>query len=80
MKLFVSDLDGTLLNSEHELPEHSKDTLKRAMAMNIPVCIATGRSYRDILQIFSDFEEKKLQVIYYIKLSTFQAIQYCGDN
>lgn len=58
MKLFVSDLDGTLLNSDHELPEHSKDTLKRAMAMNIPVCIATGRSYRDILQIFSDFEEK----------------------
>lgn len=58
MKLFVSDLDGTLLNSEHELTEHSKQTLKRAMAMNIPVCIATGRSYEDILQIFSDFEAK----------------------
>lgn len=57
MKLFVSDLDGTLLNSDHELTEHSKDTLKRAMAMNLPVCIATGRSYRDILQIFEDFEE-----------------------
>lgn len=58
MKLFVTDLDGTLLNSDHELTENSKNTLKKAMSMGIPVCIATGRSYRDILQIFSDFEEQ----------------------
>ncbi len=58
MKLFVTDLDGTLLNSNHELTENSKVALKRALAMNIPVCIATGRSYQDILRIFSDFEVK----------------------
>ena len=57
MKLFVTDLDGTLLNSAHELTDHSKATIKKAMAMKIPVCIATGRSYRDILQIFKDFEK-----------------------
>ncbi len=58
MKLFVTDLDGTLLNSNHELTENSKVVLKRATTMGIPLCIATGRSYRDILRIFSDFEVK----------------------
>ncbi len=58
MKLFVTDLDGTLLNSNHELTEPSKIALKRALEMNVSVCIATGRSYQDILQIFSDFEPK----------------------
>lgn len=51
MKLFVTDLDGTLLNSNHELTPKSIATLKRAMAQGIKVCIASGRSHGDILSL-----------------------------
>lgn len=56
MKLFVTDLDGTLLNADHQLSEYSQRTLNMAMNMGIPVCIATGRSYGDILGILSGLE------------------------
>ncbi|MFH5836850.1 Cof-type HAD-IIB family hydrolase [Proteiniclasticum sp. C24MP] len=58
MKLFVTDLDGTLLNSDHKLSEYSMNAIKTAMEKGIPVCIATGRSYNDILEIISDLEVK----------------------
>ncbi|MBO1264934.1 HAD family phosphatase [Proteiniclasticum sp. SCR006] len=58
MKLFVTDLDGTLLNSEHKLSEFSMNAIKTAMDKGIPVCIATGRSYNDILEIISELDVK----------------------
>ena len=58
MKLFVTDLDGTLLNSDHKLSEYSMHAVKTAMEKGIPVCIATGRSYSDILEIIKDLEVK----------------------
>lgn len=58
MKLFVTDLDGTLLNSDHKLSEYSMHAIKTAMDKGITVCIATGRSYSDILEIIKDLEVK----------------------
>lgn len=58
MKLFVTDLDGTLLNSDHKLSQYSMNAIKTAMDKGIPVCIATGRSYNDILEIIQDLEVK----------------------
>jgi len=58
MKLFVTDLDGTLLNSDHKLSEFSMNAIKTAMDKGIPVCIATGRSYNDILEIISELDVK----------------------
>lgn len=58
MKLFVTDLDGTLLNSDHKLSEYSMNAIKTAMDKGIPVCIATGRSYNDILEIISELDVK----------------------
>jgi len=58
MKLFVTDLDGTLLNSDHKLSEFSMHAIKTAMKKGMPVCIATGRSYNDILEIIKDLEVK----------------------
>lgn len=55
MKLFVTDLDGTLLNSDHKLSPYSLASLNSAMESGLPVCIATGRSYTDILEIIKDF-------------------------
>lgn len=56
MKLFVTDLDGTLLSSDHTLSPYSLTSLNSAMENGLPVCIATGRSYSDILEIIKDFK------------------------
>lgn len=56
MKLFVTDLDGTLLGSDHTLSPYSLASLNKAMENGLPVCIATGRSYSDILEIIKDFK------------------------
>lgn len=56
MKLFVTDLDGTLLRSDHTLSPYSLASLNSAMENGLPVCIATGRSYSDILEIIKDFK------------------------
>lgn len=58
MKLFVTDLDGTLLNSDHKLSAYSMNAIRTAMNAGIPVCIATGRSYNDILEIIADLDVK----------------------
>lgn len=55
MKLFVTDLDGTLLSTDHTLSPYSLEALNNAMENGLPVCIATGRSYSDILEIIKDF-------------------------
>lgn len=55
MKLFVTDLDGTLLSTDHTLSPYSLEALNSAMENGLPVCIATGRSYSDILEIIKDF-------------------------
>ncbi|PAB60810.1 Cof-type HAD-IIB family hydrolase [Anaeromicrobium sediminis] len=44
-KLVVSDMDGTLLNSNHEVTEENKVALKEAIDKNVRVAIATGRIY-----------------------------------
>lgn len=58
MKLFVTDLDGTLLNSDHQLTAFSMNAIRTAMNTGMPVCIATGRSYNDILGIIADLPVK----------------------
>lgn len=45
IKLIVVDLDGTLLNSQHQLTERTEKTLKAAMAQGIQVVLATGKTY-----------------------------------
>lgn len=57
MKLFVTDLDGTLLNSDHKCTDYSINAINTAMKMGIKVCIATGRSYGDILELISGLDD-----------------------
>lgn len=51
MKLFATDLDGTLLNSKHEISKENAEALKSAQQNGVEVSIATGRIYSDALHL-----------------------------
>lgn len=46
IKLIAIDLDGTLLNTQHEMSAHTEKTLKAAIAKGVSVVIATGKTFR----------------------------------
>lgn len=43
IKVIATDIDGTLLNSHHQLSERNENALKAAMAKGVQVILATGR-------------------------------------
>ncbi|KEI72486.1 Cof-type HAD-IIB family hydrolase [Endozoicomonas elysicola] len=47
----VSDLDGTLLNKQHELSPRTRDVICRLSEKGIKFIFATGRHYQDVEQI-----------------------------
>lgn len=51
VRLLVLDIDGTLTNSSHEVPDVARDAVARVVAAGVRVMIATGRRYRDALPI-----------------------------
>jgi Cof subfamily protein (haloacid dehalogenase superfamily) len=48
IKLIASDMDGTLLNSKHEISKENIDAIKKAQELGIHFAIATGRMYEDV--------------------------------
>ena len=51
MKLIAIDLDGTLLNSQNEIPLENIQAIQAAQLKVIEVVIATGRAYFDAVQL-----------------------------
>ncbi len=49
IKMFVMDLDGTLLGKEHQISEENKKAIQAAVAKGVVVTIATGRMYKSAL-------------------------------
>lgn len=49
-KLIVTDMDGTLLNNEHEISEENKNALINASENGIHIAIATGRIYESTIK------------------------------
>lgn len=45
IKLIAIDLDGTLLNTNHEMTERTEKALKAAMAQGVKIIIATGKTF-----------------------------------
>ena len=43
IKLIASDMDGTLLNSKHEISKENLEAIKKAEDQGIRFTIATGR-------------------------------------
>ena len=50
VKLVVSDMDGTLLNSKHEVSNHFFKLFKKLQEKNIIFCAASGRQHNSIVE------------------------------
>ncbi|MFZ5989481.1 MAG: HAD family hydrolase [Bacillota bacterium] len=53
MKLYISDLDGTLLNNDKEISEYTKDTINGLAAKGVYFSVATARSAASAIKILS---------------------------
>lgn len=51
MKCYSIDLDGTLLNSKHEISEANLEVLKKLEADGHSVVLNTGRAFADVIKI-----------------------------
>lgn len=47
-KAIISDLDGTLLNSDHQISQRTCETVRALVARGIPFILATGRHFLDV--------------------------------
>lgn len=60
IKLIATDMDGTLLNSNHEIPKNFKETISSLKEKDIMFAISTGRNYLDISYKFDDYKDELL--------------------
>lgn len=51
IKVVISDLDGTLLNSEHQISDYTKTVFQQLHSENYLIIVATGRHHLDALPI-----------------------------
>jgi Cof subfamily protein (haloacid dehalogenase superfamily) len=71
IKLIVTDLDGTFLNTNHvTIPQENVDAFKKAHEMGIKVAIASGRT-----KILTDYIVEQLPFLYYL-ITSNGAITY----
>ena len=56
IQLIAVDLDGTLLNSRHQLTERTVETLRRAIDQGVKVVIATGKTLLSAAEAYRRLE------------------------
>lgn len=61
-KLVVTDMDGTLLNSQGQVSEENKEVLKKLQEKGVHIAVATGRIYASA-KIFAKYLEVKTPII-----------------
>ena len=54
-KLFVSDFDGTLIDSDEAIPLSTMVEIDRIRKLGVKIVIATGRILKSILEYNKDF-------------------------
>jgi Cof subfamily protein (haloacid dehalogenase superfamily) len=54
IKLIASDMDGTLLNSEHKISKENIEAIKKAEKMGVKFAISTGRMYEDVKPLLDE--------------------------
>ena len=62
IKLIASDMDGTLINSSHEISSRNLNAIRRAQESGIEFAIATGRDY-SMVKPFLDKYQLKCEAI-----------------
>ncbi len=62
IKLILADMDGTLLNSSHQLPEQTMDTIRQLAARGIRFGVASGREYDNIREYFPELADEMIIV------------------
>lgn len=63
IKLIASDMDGTLLNSEKQLPADFSEVINRLFERNITFAVASGRTYSALEYLFPEDVRSKLSFI-----------------
>ena len=58
IKLIASDMDGTLLNSNHKISEENIKAIKEAEQKGIRFAIATGRDYESVKPVLNEYNLK----------------------
>ena len=54
IKLIASDMDGTLLNTEHRISKENLEAIRKAEEAGVIFTIATGRAYEDVRPILDE--------------------------
>lgn len=54
MKLFVTDLDGTLLDEGRQVLPRDKQALREAAAMGLEICLASGRMDEELVKVMRE--------------------------
>lgn len=57
IKLVVTDMDGTLLDDNHEINESFWETLGNLKEKGVQFCVASGRQYYNLLEKFKGHEK-----------------------
>ena len=55
-RLLAIDVDGTLVNSSHELTDATREAVLRAKRAGIEIVLATGRRYSRVLPLVEPLE------------------------
>jgi Cof subfamily protein (haloacid dehalogenase superfamily) len=93
VKLLATDLDGTLLNRDHEVPPDNMAAIKRCIEKGIEVIVATGRALSSIPREVRDIEgiryivsanganiyDNKSEELLYAKYLTEEAVESVWD-
>lgn len=56
IKVVISDLDGTLLNSNHTISDYTKSVFQELYKQNYLIIVATGRHHMDAMAIVNDLD------------------------
>lgn len=65
IKLVMSDVDGTLINNDHEISERTKETVHKLVESGVEFGIATGRNYESASAIvrLMDLDPNKTAIV-----------------
>ena len=63
IKLVAMDLDNTLLDSNKQISEHTKEVLKEAIRQGVYIVPATGRIFKAIPEFLRNIEVFVMQFV-----------------